>query len=139
MKELFIDDIQYNNIEVTCKNYLSDTCKYILLLTNDGEYRISQNQSHVNKFEKIERDFISNYVTTIYDKQVYINNYKNKFIHTHCIPTIQKELLPLQAGDVPATYADVADLVEDLGYQPATPVQQGIDNFVEWYREFFKV
>jgi predicted methyltransferase len=92
MKELFIDDIQYNNIEVTCKKYLTDTCKYILLLTNDGEYRISQNQSHVNKFEKIERDFISNYVTTIYDKQVYINNYKNKFIHTRCTPTIQKEL-----------------------------------------------
>jgi UDP-glucuronate 4-epimerase len=53
--------------------------------------------------------------------------------------TIQKELLPLQAGDVPATYADVADLVEDLVYKPATPVQQGINNFVQWYREFFKV
>ncbi|MDP2283767.1 MAG: NAD-dependent epimerase [Pseudohongiella sp.] len=53
--------------------------------------------------------------------------------------TIDKELLPLQAGDVPATYADVTDLVEDLHYQPATPVQTGIDNFVKWYREFFKV
>lgn len=52
---------------------------------------------------------------------------------------IQKEMLPLQAGDVPATYADVTDLVEDLGYKPATPVQQGIDNFVKWYRDFFKV
>jgi len=51
--------------------------------------------------------------------------------------TIAKELLPLQAGDVPATYADVGDLVEDLGYKPTTPVQQGIDNFVAWYREFF--
>lgn len=53
--------------------------------------------------------------------------------------TIQKELLPLQAGDVPATYANVDDLVADLGYKPATPVQVGIDNFVKWYREFFKV
>lgn len=52
---------------------------------------------------------------------------------------IQKELLPLQAGDVPATYANVDDLVENLGYKPATPVQVGIDNFVKWYREFFKV
>ncbi len=52
---------------------------------------------------------------------------------------IEKIMLPLQAGDVPATYADVSDLVEDLDYQPATPVQQGIDNFVTWYREFFKV
>lgn len=52
---------------------------------------------------------------------------------------ISKKLMPLQAGDVPATYADVADLVEDLDYKPATPVQQGIDNFVAWYRDFFKV
>ncbi len=52
---------------------------------------------------------------------------------------IEKEFLPLQAGDVPATYADVADLVEDLDYQPATPVQEGIDRFVAWYREFYKV
>ena len=53
--------------------------------------------------------------------------------------TIEKELLPLQAGDVPATYANVDDLVRDMGYQPATPVQKGIDNFIEWYQEFFKV
>jgi len=53
--------------------------------------------------------------------------------------TIQKNMLPIQPGDVPATYADVSDLVEDLKYQPATPIQQGIDNFVDWYLEFFKV
>lgn len=52
---------------------------------------------------------------------------------------IEKNMLPIQAGDVPATYADVHDLVEDLDYQPATPVQVGINNFVEWYRAFFKV
>ena len=52
--------------------------------------------------------------------------------------TIQKNLLPIQPGDVPATYADVTDLVEDLKYKPATPIQQGIDNFVDWYLEFFK-
>lgn len=50
-----------------------------------------------------------------------------------------QNMQPLQAGDVPATHADVSDLVEDLGYKPATPVQQGIDNFVKWYREFFRV
>ncbi|MEC8858925.1 MAG: NAD-dependent epimerase [Pseudomonadota bacterium] len=53
--------------------------------------------------------------------------------------TIEKEYLPLQAGDVPATFANVDDLVEDMDYKPSTPVQQGIDNFVAWYREFFKV
>jgi UDP-glucuronate 4-epimerase len=52
--------------------------------------------------------------------------------------TIQKNMLPIQPGDVPATYADVTDLVENLKYQPATPIQQGIDNFVDWYQTFFK-
>lgn len=51
---------------------------------------------------------------------------------------IQKNFLPLQAGDVPATYADVSDLVEDLGYKPATSIQEGIDKFVDWYINFFK-
>ena len=50
---------------------------------------------------------------------------------------INKNFLPLQAGDVPATYADVADLVENLGYKPATPIQDGINKFVDWYLEFF--
>ncbi|MDD3324230.1 MAG: NAD-dependent epimerase [Sulfurospirillaceae bacterium] len=53
--------------------------------------------------------------------------------------TIEKNFLPLQAGDVPSTYADVSDLVEDLGYKPSTPIQEGIDKFVDWYREFFNV
>lgn len=52
---------------------------------------------------------------------------------------IEKNMMPLQAGDVPATYADVSDLVEDLHYKPATPVQEGIDKFIDWYIDFFKV
>lgn len=52
---------------------------------------------------------------------------------------IEKNFLPLQAGDVPETYADVSDLVEDLGYKPQTSIQEGIDKFVDWYLEFFKV
>lgn len=51
--------------------------------------------------------------------------------------TIEKNMMPIQAGDVPATYADVQDLVEDLGYKPATPIQDGINKFVDWYLEFF--
>ena len=51
----------------------------------------------------------------------------------------EKQLLPLQAGDVPDTYADVADLVEQFHYQPATPVEEGIQRFVAWYRNEFKL
>lgn len=51
----------------------------------------------------------------------------------------EKRLLPLQPGDVPDTYADVSALTRDTGYQPATPVEVGVKNFVEWYRGFYGV
>ena len=50
----------------------------------------------------------------------------------------EMELLPLQAGDVPDTYANVEDLVEQFHYKPATPVKDGIDRFVTWYRDYFR-
>ncbi len=51
--------------------------------------------------------------------------------------TAQKNLLPLQPGDVPASHADVSDLVRDIGYQPGTDVHTGIERFVEWYLGFY--
>jgi UDP-glucuronate 4-epimerase len=50
-----------------------------------------------------------------------------------------QNLLPLQPGDVPDTYANVEDLVRDTGYRPDTSVEQGIANFVAWYRDFYQV
>jgi len=50
-----------------------------------------------------------------------------------------KRLLPLQPGDVPETYADVDDLMRDVGFRPATPISVGIARFVEWYRSYYKV
>lgn len=49
----------------------------------------------------------------------------------------KKEFLPLQAGDVPDTFADASGLVNDVGYKPLTPVPSGITKFVRWYREFY--
>jgi len=51
----------------------------------------------------------------------------------------KKEMLPIQPGDVPATYADVADLQAEVGFRPATPLEEGIGKFVEWYRGYYKV
>ena len=51
----------------------------------------------------------------------------------------KKNMLPLQPGDVPDTYADVTALVEDIGYRPGTPIKQGIANFVSWFKEYYKV
>ncbi len=53
--------------------------------------------------------------------------------------TAEKNLLPLQPGDVPDTYADVSALTRDTGYQPSTPVEVGVKRFVEWYRAFYGV
>jgi len=47
-----------------------------------------------------------------------------------------RELLPMQPGDVPATYADVDDLMRDTGFKPATPIAEGIARFVAWYRDY---
>jgi len=51
----------------------------------------------------------------------------------------RKTLLPLQQGDVPATYADVSDLDRDVGFKPTTSVEVGIGRFVDWYREYYKL
>ena len=48
-----------------------------------------------------------------------------------------KELLPIQPGDVPNTYADVDDLIRDFDYAPAMPIQKGVENFSDWYKDFY--
>ena len=50
----------------------------------------------------------------------------------------EKELLPLQPGDVPDTYADVDDLVKDFDYKPSMGIEEGVKNFVDWYKEYKK-
>jgi UDP-glucuronate 4-epimerase len=50
----------------------------------------------------------------------------------------EMNLLPLQTGDVPDTWADAEDLVRDVGYRPATPVEVGVRRFVEWYLEYYQ-
>lgn len=49
----------------------------------------------------------------------------------------EKNYMPIQPGDVPATYANVDDLVRDVDFQPATSIETGISNFVDWYRDFY--
>jgi UDP-glucuronate 4-epimerase len=58
-------------------------------------------------------------------------------IETNLGKKAQKNLLPLQAGDVPDTFADVSDLVQDVGYKPATPVEEGVRRFIEWYVGYY--
>lgn len=65
----------------------------------------------------------------------------------HFIETLEKALgresiknyLPMQDGDVPETFADVEDLVRDVGYAPLTPIETGIARFVDWYRDYYQV
>ena len=50
----------------------------------------------------------------------------------------KKDFLPMQPGDVPATYADIDDLIRYVGFKPATPLEEGIARFIQWYREYYK-
>ncbi len=65
-----------------------------------------------------------------------------KFIETieeKCGKKAEKIFMPMQAGDVVATYADVSDLMKDTGFSPATPLEVGIGKFVDWYRDYYKI
>ncbi|MGB5325233.1 MAG: NAD-dependent epimerase/dehydratase family protein, partial [Pseudomonadales bacterium] len=53
--------------------------------------------------------------------------------------TVEKNLLPMQLGDVPDTYADVSLLADKVGYQPKTPVKEGVEKFVAWFKQYYKV
>ena len=71
-----------------------------------------------------------------------LSNPKQKLPHVAALEqalgkTAEKEFLPLQAGDVPDAYANVDDLVQQFHYKPATTMEEGIDRFVAWYREYF--
>lgn len=50
--------------------------------------------------------------------------------------TAEKNMLPIQPGDVPATFADVDDLIRDVGFQPKTPIEEGVQKFVDWYHGY---
>lgn len=49
----------------------------------------------------------------------------------------KKNMMPIQPGDVAATFADVQDLVDDLGYKPDTTIQEGVSTFIKWYRKYY--
>jgi len=50
-----------------------------------------------------------------------------------------KNFLPLQAGDVTETYADISAIQRDIGFKPATSIEEGIGKFVKWYKEYYKI
>jgi UDP-glucuronate 4-epimerase len=50
----------------------------------------------------------------------------------------KKQMMDIQPGDVAATYADVDDLIADVGFKPATPIEEGVKRFIEWFKEFYK-
>src|SRR5438045_871635 len=51
----------------------------------------------------------------------------------------EKEFLPLQPGDVPSTFADVADLITDTGYKTDTSVEEGVKKFIQWYKKYYNI
>ena len=65
----------------------------------------------------------------------------SRYIETieHCLGrSARRRMQPMQAGDVPDTAADVAELVHDTGYSPSTPIEVGVRRFVDWYRDYYR-
>jgi len=73
------------------------------------------------------------------------NNHPEDLLHVVALlekefgRTAEKEMLPMQPGDVPATYADVEDLSRDVGFRPATRIEDGIARFAKWYRDYHSI
>jgi len=53
--------------------------------------------------------------------------------------TADKEFLPMQPGDVYQTYADVDGLIADFDFKPSTTIEEGLNNFIAWYKEYYRV
>ena len=79
-----------------------------------------------------------------YPKRIVNSIYFDTVFHKNYIEAVEdslgikakKELLPLQPGDVPDTFANVDDLVRDFNYKPSMSIKDGVKNFVDWYREY---
>jgi len=61
-----------------------------------------------------------------------------EILETNLGKKAQKNMLPMQQGDVPVTYANVDDLMNDVGFKPSTPLNEGIAKFVNWYKQYYK-
>lgn len=109
----YIDDIIEGIIRVKDKIPLSNS----KLLKNSAAYKIYNlgNNQPVNLVDFIE----------------ILENYLGMNAH--------KELVPIQPGDVPETYADIDDLIKDVGFKPNTPLEIGLKHFVNWYRHYYGV
>ena len=62
-----------------------------------------------------------------------------RLLEKHSGRTAKLEMLPMQPGDVPATYADSSDLARDLGFTPRTSLDEGVRRFVAWYRDYYGI
>ena len=60
-------------------------------------------------------------------------------LEKHLGRSVEKRLLPMQPGDVPDTWADVSALRRDVGYAPSTSIDEGLEKFAAWYRDFYRV
>lgn len=110
----------------------------------EGVVRVIANHPKPNKnYDEIDHDPSTSHAPY---KVYNIGNNKPvqlmEFIETlekHLGKEAKKEYLPLQAGDVPKTYADVDDLIRDVGFKPNTSIDEGIGKFVKWYKEYYVV
>ena len=92
------------------------------------------------RLEKRRRSFNTN--SDLFTTTLYVRVQIGRALEAleHCLgKKADKRMLPMQPGDVPATYADVDDLTTDVDFRPCTSIEDGIAHFVDWYREHYGV
>ena len=116
----------------------------VVLIGASGSGKSSFARKHFKPTEILSSDFCRGLVSDNENDQTVT---KDAFELLHFIEVLEgalgkkadMTLLPMQPGDVPATYADIDDLAHDVGFSPSTSIEVGIPRFVEWYRSFYKV
>jgi UDP-glucuronate 4-epimerase len=110
----------------------------------EGVVRVLDRVPQLNS-TRSETELDSDNITAPYKIYNIGNNQPNELIHfievlEDCLGIkAKKNLLPMQPGDVPVTYADVDPLIEDVGFKPNTPIEVGIEQFVKWYQSYYQI
>ena len=133
--------LEGNTIDIFNNGEMSRSFTYIEDIV-DGVYRVINNPASSNPNWDASMPSLD---TSSAPYKVYnIGNDKNvklmDFIHAieqKLDLKINKRMLPMQAGDVPMTFADISSIKNDLDYSPQTNYKEGISNFIDWYKEFY--
>jgi UDP-glucuronate 4-epimerase len=104
----------------------------------DGILGVMANPPQLNKTESTRAEAPYKIYNIGNNRPITLRRFINA-IENACAKKAKENLLPMQPGDVPSTYANIDDLIDKIGFQPKTNIEDGISKFIGWYKEFYSV